>query len=182
MKAIKSTHFLTHRKSNLHQGDWCNKGVTKLHSTSTDRDVPLAQTDSNLFSLQVLKVQPHRSPLPTPDALVTRLLAAPCYSVWHFPWLLQMQNFLDTNEFPWKVSVSVNQLFLMKNDTDRNLSASSHTLDNLQELNSPLCFSILKQGNNTHLFFITFSEMYGQKQCVRAKYYYYLLFWASLRQ
>lgn len=57
----------------------------------------------------------------------------------------------------------------MKNDTDRNFSASSLTLDNLQKLNSSLRFSILKQGNNTNLFFINFSEMYGQKHRVKSK-------------
>lgn len=57
----------------------------------------------------------------------------------------------------------------MKNDTDRNFSASSLTLDNLQKLNSSLRFSILKQGNNTNLFFINSSEMYGQKHRVKSK-------------
>jgi len=55
----------------------------------------------------------------------------------------------------------------MKNNTDihREISLPALTLDKLQQLNLPLCSSILKQGNNTDFFLITLSEMHKKKHC-----------------
>lgn len=174
MKAIKSTDSLMHRKSNPHQEDGlAQQGGDSAHSTSTERIFPQERQIQICFHCS--------SPSETSQvSLSTQMPLSQAFSCswlqhWHFPLPLQMQNFLDTNDLPWKVSVSANQLFLMKNDTGRNFSARALTLDNFQELSSALCFSILELGNDTNLFFIT-SEMCGQELCARAKYHYYLLF------
>lgn len=51
--------------------------------------------------------------------------------------------------------------------TEISLPALSHWITFRNSI--LLCFSILKQGNNTNLFFINFSEMYGQKHRVKSK-------------